>query len=33
LTGAAMLEFLAIVLNRYGNAEPVLQDPVEESEA
>ena len=33
LTAAAMLEFLAILLNRYGNAEPVLQEPVEESEA
>jgi len=32
-TGAAILEFLAIVLNRYGNAEPALQKPVEESEA
>ena len=33
LTGAAMLEFLAIILNRYGNAEPTLQKAVEESEA
>jgi hypothetical protein len=33
LTGAAIVEFLAIILNRYGNAEPVLQEPVEESEA
>jgi hypothetical protein len=33
LTGAALLQFLAIILNRYGNAEPVLQDPVEESKA
>src|SRR5580704_12376817 len=31
LTGAAILEFVAIALNRYGNAEPVLQEPVEES--
>ena len=33
LTGAAILEFLAIILNRYGNAERQLQEPVEESEA
>src|ERR1700674_3956049 len=33
LTGAAILQFLAISLNRYGNAEPVLQKAVEESEA
>jgi hypothetical protein len=33
ITGAAILEFLAIILNRYGNAEPALQKPVEESEA
>jgi hypothetical protein len=33
MTGAAIIEFLAIILNRYGNAEPALQEPVEESEA
>lgn len=33
LTGAAILEFFAIILSRYGNAEPVIQDPVEQSEA
>ena len=33
LTGAAILQFLAIILNRYGKAEPILQEPVEESEA
>jgi hypothetical protein len=33
LTSAAVLEFLAIVLNRYGKAEPALPKPVEESEA
>src|SRR5579864_2446957 len=33
LTSAAILEFLAIILNRYGNAEPSLQKAVEESEA
>jgi hypothetical protein len=33
ITGAAFLEFLAIILNRYGNAEPALQKPVEGSEA
>ena len=33
LTAAAILVFLAILLNRYGNAEPVLQEAVEESEA
>jgi hypothetical protein len=33
ITGAAIIEFLAIILSRYGNAEPVLQKPVEESEA
>jgi len=33
MTSAAILEFLAILLNRYGNAEPVLQESVEESEA
>ena len=33
LTGAAILQFLATVLNRYGNAEPALQEAVEESEA
>lgn len=33
ITGAAILESLAIFLNRYGNAEPALQKPVEESEA
>jgi hypothetical protein len=32
LTGSAMLQFLAIILNRYGNAEPVLQKAVEGSE-
>ena len=32
LAGAAVLELLAIVLNRYGNAERVLPKPVEESE-
>jgi hypothetical protein len=33
LTGAAILQFLAVILNRYGNAEPVLPEVVEESEA
>lgn len=33
LAGAAVLELLAIILNRYGNAEPVLPKPVEESES
>ena len=33
LTGAAILEFLAMILNRYGKAEPALQEPVEGSEA
>ncbi len=33
LTGAAFVEFLAILLNRYGNAEPRLQKSIEESEA
>jgi hypothetical protein len=33
LTGAALLQFLAMILNRYGNAEPALQEAVEESEA
>ena len=33
LTSAAILVFLAIILNRYGNAEPALQESVEESEA
>ena len=33
LAGAAILEFLAIILNRYGNAEPSLQKAVEESGA
>jgi hypothetical protein len=33
LTGAAVLEFFAIVLSRYGNAEHNLQESVEESEA
>jgi hypothetical protein len=33
LTGAAILEFLAIILNRYGNAESALPEVVEESEA
>jgi len=33
LTAAGILEFLAIILNRYGNAEPTLQKAVEESEA
>jgi hypothetical protein len=33
ITGAAILESLAIILNRYGNAERVIQKPVEESEA
>ena len=33
LTGAAILEFLATILKRYGNAEPALQKAVEESEA
>jgi hypothetical protein len=33
ITGAAILESLAIILNRYGNAERAIQKPVEESEA
>ena len=33
LTSGAILEFLAVILNRYGNAERPLQKPVEESEA
>ena len=33
LTSAAILVFLVTVLNRYGNAEPILQESVEESEA
>jgi hypothetical protein len=33
LSGAAILEFFAIILNRYGNAERALQEAVEESEA
>jgi hypothetical protein len=33
LTVAAILEFFAIILNRYGNAEPALPEVVEESEA
>ena len=33
LTGAAILEAFAILLNRYGNAERQLQKAVEESEA
>ena len=33
LAGAAILEFLAVILNRYGNAESRLQEAVEESEA
>lgn len=32
-TIAVVLEFLAILLNRYGNAEQPIQEPVEESEA
>lgn len=31
LACAAVLEFLAVVLNRYGNAEPALPEAVEES--
>jgi hypothetical protein len=33
MTSAAILEFLAIILNRYGNAEPALPENVEQSEA
>jgi hypothetical protein len=33
LTSAALLSFFAIILNRYGNAEPTLQESVEESDA
>lgn len=32
LAGAAVLEFFALLLNRYGNAETSLQKAVEESE-
>ena len=32
LTAAAVLQFCALLLNRYGNAEPVLQESVTKPE-
>ena len=33
VSGAAILQLCAVVLNRYGNPQPVIQDSVEEQSA